>query len=69
MNFYKLVCEYDPSGNVVGGTRFRDNVPRPIKKRDVDDDGEEVEADVSEEDAGEDDLDAFFQSMEETDGM
>lgn len=47
MNFYKLVCEYDPPGNMVGGTHFKDNVPRPIKKADVE--AEEEEADVEEE--------------------
>jgi hypothetical protein len=27
--FHKLVCEYDPRGNIVGGDNFKNNVPRP----------------------------------------
>jgi hypothetical protein len=45
MNFFKLVCEYDPRGNVVGdgGRWFKENVPRPIKKAGIEDvyDGDE----------------------------
>jgi hypothetical protein len=35
MNFYKLVCEYNPPGNYAG--RFPENVPKPIKKAGIED--------------------------------
>jgi hypothetical protein len=40
MNFYKLVCEYDPPGNIVGGNYFKDNVPKPVKKTEAELEGE-----------------------------
>jgi hypothetical protein len=40
MNFYKLVCEYDPRGNIVGGNYFKDNVPKPVKKTEAELEGD-----------------------------
>ena len=48
-NFYKLVCEYDPPGNVVGGNNFRDNVPRPVRKAGVEDVENEINSTSKEE--------------------
>jgi hypothetical protein len=33
MNFYKFVCEYEAPGNFKD--RFKENVPRPVKKREL----------------------------------
>lgn len=49
VNFYNLVCEYDPPGNYAN--KFKENVPRPVKAMDVNPEGSDDGLSMFDEDA------------------